>query len=105
MTDKTQSRIKSVTSKQPSNVCKGDARMHAADRLHFRYSMFIQWSPADEAFLVTLPEWEGRTNNPTTHGDTYEEAAANARIVLVHFVSIALEYGQPLPEPKPMVIA
>lgn len=35
-----------------------------------RYSMLIQWSEEDTAFLVTLPEWEGRVYNPVTHGDT-----------------------------------
>ena len=36
-----------------------------------RYSMVIQWSEEDDAFLVTLPEWEGRVFNPVTHGETY----------------------------------
>jgi antitoxin HicB len=40
----------------------------------FHYSTVIQWSDNDQAFLVTLPEWEGQVFNPVTHGETYEEA-------------------------------
>ena len=42
------------------------------ERLH--YSMVVQWSDDDQAYLVTLPEWEGRVLNPVTHGDSYEQA-------------------------------
>jgi predicted RNase H-like HicB family nuclease len=65
-----------------------------------RYSMLIQWSEEDAAFLVTLPEWEGRVLNPVTHGDTYEEAVANGRLVLQDLVMISQERGQPLPVPR-----
>lgn len=63
-----------------------------------RYSMLIQWSEEDDAFLVTLPEWEGRVFNPVTHGDTYDEAVRNGQIALEQLVSIAHEYGEPLPK-------
>ena len=46
-----------------------------SEKLH--YSMVIQWSNTDQAYLVTLPEWDGRVFNPVTHGDTYEEAIKN----------------------------
>ena len=65
-----------------------------------RYSMPIQWSDEDAAFLVTLPEWEGRVLNPVTHGGTYEEAVANGRIALQNLVTVAQERGQELPEPR-----
>ena len=42
------------------------------EQLHF--SMVIQWSADDQAYLVSLPEWEGRVLNPVTHGDSYEDA-------------------------------
>ncbi len=63
-----------------------------------QYSMLIQWSPEDDAFLVSLPEWEGRVFNPVTHGDTYQEAANNGREVLELIVASALDNGQSLPE-------
>lgn len=44
-----------------------------------RYSMLIQWSNEDHAYLVTLPEWEGRVLGPVTHGNTYEEALEHGR--------------------------
>ena len=70
-----------------------------------RYSMLIQWSQEDAAFLVTLPEWEGRVFNPVTHGDTYEEAVRNGQIALEDLVIVAQEHGEPLPEPRFLVVA
>lgn len=43
-----------------------------------RYSILIQWSDEDEAYIVTLPEFPGCH----THGDTYEEALKNGKEVL-----------------------
>lgn len=63
-----------------------------------RYSMVIQWSPEDDAFLVSLPEWEGRVFNPVTHGDTYEEAAKHGLEALEGIVAVALEDGESLPD-------
>ena len=60
------------------------------------YSMLIQWSDEDEAFLVTLPEFGG---GPKTHGDTYEEAVKNGREVLEGLIEIYQQDGLPLPEP------
>ncbi|MGH2559798.1 MAG: type II toxin-antitoxin system HicB family antitoxin [Thermomicrobiales bacterium] len=70
-----------------------------------RYSMLIQWSEEDAAFLVTLPEWEGRVFNPVTHGDTYEAAVANGRLALQDLVIVTRESGQPLPEPRFLDVA
>ena len=62
-----------------------------------RYSMLIQWAEEDAAFLVTLPEWEGRVVNPVTHGDTYEVAVRNGREVLETPVELSEEQGGPHP--------
>ena len=64
-----------------------------------RFSMLIQWSEEDQAYLVTLPEWANRVNTPTTHGHTYEEAAKNGREVLEMLAEGALEEGETLPKP------
>jgi predicted RNase H-like HicB family nuclease len=63
------------------------------------YSMLIQWSEEDRAYLVALPEWEGRLFNwdAATHGATYEEAARNGREVLELLVETAREEGEALP--------
>jgi predicted RNase H-like HicB family nuclease len=42
------------------------------------YSVIIQWSNEDRAYVATLPEWSGCH----THGATYEKAAKNAQEVL-----------------------
>lgn len=44
-----------------------------------RYTVVIQWSDEDQCYVVSLPEWGPYAK---THGDTYEEAARNAREVL-----------------------
>jgi len=33
-----------------------------------RYSILIEWSDEDHAYLVTLPEWAGSVLMPVTHG-------------------------------------
>ena len=44
-----------------------------------RYTVVIQWSDEDDCYVVSLPEWGPYCK---THGDSYEEAAKNAREVL-----------------------
>ena len=65
-----------------------------------RYSMLIQWSDEDQAFLVTFPEWADRVLGPVTHGDTYEEAVRNARDALDALIASARKHGEPLPQPR-----
>jgi antitoxin HicB len=60
-----------------------------------RYSMAIQWSDEDDAFIVTLPEFHGTK----THGSTYEEAAKNGREVLELLIETYQAEGQELPQP------
>lgn len=65
-----------------------------------RYSMLIEWSEEDQAYLVTLPEWADRVMMPATHGDTYSEAVKNGQEVLELLVESAAQDGEPLPTPK-----
>ena len=65
-----------------------------------RYSMLIQWSKEDQAYLVTLPEWEGRVLGPVTHGDTYEEAVRNGREAMAALIASAEKHSEPLPRPQ-----
>jgi predicted RNase H-like HicB family nuclease len=67
------------------------------ERLH--YSMVVQWSDDDQAYLVTLPEWEGRVFNPITHGESYEQAVEQAHEALTALVASARQHAEPLPEP------
>lgn len=65
-----------------------------------QYSMLVEWSEEDQAYLVTLPEWKGRVFGPVTHGDTYEEAIHNGHEVLEMLIESARAHGEPLPEPR-----
>lgn len=65
-----------------------------------RYSILIEWSDEDQAYLVTLPEWADRVMMPATHGSTYSEAVKNGQEVLELLVSSAAQNGEPLPSPK-----
>ena len=67
-----------------------------------RYSMLIRWSDEDQAYLVTLPEWQGHLQNwqTATHGKTYAEAVERGREVLEMLIEAAREEGKPLPDPR-----
>ena len=67
---------------------------------HLHYSMLIEWSEEDQAYLVTLPEWADRVIMPATHGSTYSEAVQHGQEVLEMFVNSAIRDGEPLPLPK-----
>jgi antitoxin HicB len=72
---------------------------------HLHYSMLIEWSEADRAYLVTLPEWSSQILMPATHGSTYEEAVKHGQEVLKMLVDSALRDGESLPQPKTHVAA
>jgi predicted RNase H-like HicB family nuclease len=61
-----------------------------------RYSMNIQWSEEDQAYIVTVPELPGYK----THGETYEEALKNAREVIELWIEDALAHGEVIPPPR-----
>jgi predicted RNase H-like HicB family nuclease len=65
-----------------------------------RYSMVVQWSDDDQAYLVTLPEWEGRVFNPITHGGSYEDAIKQAHEALSALIASARKHNESLPEPS-----
>jgi antitoxin HicB len=68
--------------------------------LPIQYSMLIEWSEEDQAYLVTLPEWAQQVYMPVTHGDTYDEAVKNGREVLEMLINDANKNGEPLPPPR-----
>lgn len=70
------------------------------DKPLLRYSILIEWSDEDQAYLVTLPEWADRVMMPATHGDTYSEAVKNGQEVLELLVKSAAQDGEPLPDPR-----
>jgi predicted RNase H-like HicB family nuclease len=65
------------------------------------YSMLIQWSKEDQAYIVTVPELPGCK----THGDTYEEAVKNAQEVIELWLETARDLGWSIPEPRELASA
>jgi len=61
-----------------------------------RYELIIYWSEPDQAFIAEVPELPGCAAD----GSTYEEAVANARIVIEEWIDTAQELGRPIPEPR-----
>ena len=61
-----------------------------------KYEVIIYWSEEDEAFIAEVPELPGCMAD----GDTYQEALANAEVVIQEWIDTAHELGRPIPEPK-----
>lgn len=61
-----------------------------------RYSMIIEWSDEDNAFIVTVPELSGCR----THGATYEEAVRQGQDAIESWIDAARANGNPIPAPK-----
>jgi antitoxin HicB len=64
-----------------------------------KYSMLIQWSDADQVYVVTLPEWEAAGHACRTHGSSYVEAAARGEEMLAFVLEAAHQDGDPIPDP------
>jgi len=50
----------------------------------------------DQAFIVEVPELPGCMAD----GATYQEALANAQVIIQEWIETARELGRPIPEPK-----
>jgi len=61
-----------------------------------RYEVIIYWSNEDRAFIAAVPELPGCAAD----GATYQEALANAEVVIQEWIETAKELGRPVPEPK-----
>jgi predicted RNase H-like HicB family nuclease len=53
------------------------------------------WSKEDQAFIAKVPELPGCAAD----GATYQEALANAEVVIQAWIEAAHELGRPVPEP------
>jgi predicted RNase H-like HicB family nuclease len=65
-----------------------------------RYEVIIYWSEEDQSFIAEVPELAGCMAD----GETYQEALANAEIVINQWIEVAREIGRPIPEPKGRLI-
>jgi len=79
--------------------------MMGTDALTHHYSIVIEWSAEDQAYVVILPEWADRYVMPVGDGATYEEALASARDALATFIAFAQEDDKPLPAPRIFALA
>jgi len=62
----------------------------------FKYETIIYWSEEDNAYVVEVPELPGCM----AHGDAYESALANAKEAIQLWLDTAIEFDDPVPEPK-----
>lgn len=61
-----------------------------------KYEIVLYWSAEDDSFIAEIPELAGCRAD----GHTYEEAVANARVVIDEWIETALSLGRPIPEPR-----
>ena len=61
-----------------------------------RYEVVLYWSEADGAFVAEVPELPGCMAD----GSTYQEALANAEVVIQEWIESAQELGRAVPEPR-----
>jgi len=61
-----------------------------------RYELILWWSQDDQAFLVEVPELAGCM----VDGASYEEAVANAQVVIREWIGTACEPGREIREPR-----
>ena len=62
----------------------------------FRYEIIIYWSDEDQAFIAEVPELPGCAAD----GATYQDAIANAEVVIQEWIETAQELGRSIPEPR-----
>jgi predicted RNase H-like HicB family nuclease len=60
------------------------------------YSIFIQWSDEDQAYVASVPELPGCV----THGDSYEEAVARGREAIESWIDANRAWGRAIPPPR-----
>ena len=61
-----------------------------------KYEVLIYWSEEDKAYLAEVPELPGCMAD----GATYEEALANAPVVIHEWIETAKALNRPIPGPK-----
>jgi len=64
--------------------------------MSIKYEMILYWSENDDSFIVEVPELAGCMAD----GASYEEAIANAKVVIHEWIETAEELGREIPKPK-----
>jgi predicted RNase H-like HicB family nuclease len=65
-----------------------------------KYEVIIYWSEDDGAYVAEVPELSGCVAD----GATYQEALANAEVVIHEWIETARELGRTIPEAKGRLI-
>lgn len=65
-----------------------------------KYEVIIYWSEEDDAYIAEVPELPGCMAD----GSTYQEALANAEVIIREWLETATALGRPIPEPKGRLI-
>lgn len=63
---------------------------------NIQYEIILYWSQEDQAFIAEVPELPGCAAD----GATYQEALANAEVVIREWIETAHELGRTIPEPR-----
>jgi predicted RNase H-like HicB family nuclease len=61
-----------------------------------KYEIILYWRDEDQAFIAEVPELPGCAAD----GRTYQEALANAEVVIREWIETATELGRPIPAPR-----
>lgn len=61
-----------------------------------RYSMLVQWSPEDDAWIVTVPE----NGDAKTHGAIPAEAVEMGADLVASYPDFCRRRGEPVPAPR-----
>jgi predicted RNase H-like HicB family nuclease len=61
-----------------------------------KYEIIIYWSAEDNAFIAEVPELPGCMGD----GASYQEALANAEVIIQEWVDTAKELGRNIPQPR-----
>ncbi|MFN6963726.1 MAG: type II toxin-antitoxin system HicB family antitoxin [Pyrinomonadaceae bacterium] len=66
-----------------------------------KYEIIIYWSEDDQAYIAEVPELAGCMAD----GATYQEALANAEVVIDEWIETARQIGRDIPVPRGRLIA
>jgi predicted RNase H-like HicB family nuclease len=61
-----------------------------------RYGIIIYWSAEDNSYIAEVPELPGCMAD----GASYQEAVANAEVIIQEWIQTAREIGRSIPEPR-----
>ena len=61
-----------------------------------KYEIIIYWSNDDKTFVAEVPELAGCAAD----GKTYQQALANAEIIIKEWIDTAKSLGRTVPKPK-----